>query len=304
MIAIAYCVSPDALLAADRARSYPTIPLAQNIAHLGESGLPVVAAGLFVALLAVTGACFGVLESLADRVARIWNARTRRRSTVETPDTRARQVAQAAVLAVATGAAVTLASLPSNLQFSDILSVAGFAGGGMLLLVLPLFLPTGGRQHSRRVDIAWATITTILLAVGAWLSTPPHLDQGPVNAVIGGIFIAILGGFCIIFVCLLFGEPSRLRARQGKRSTSLAMTKLAYNFRSAVRCEDQCAIPACVEKKGLHTMQPPSDHSRVNDARVRRLPLRRLHPSRSAQGSSFPDLSYMAAWLERGTMVP
>ena len=50
--------------------SYPTISLAEKVAQLGAESWPIIAAGYFVALLAVTGAAAGFSESLGDRFAR------------------------------------------------------------------------------------------------------------------------------------------------------------------------------------------------------------------------------------------
>ena len=58
------------LVETDRQTSYPTIPLAARVAALGGDGWVIIAAGYFVALLAVTGAAAGFSESLADRLAR------------------------------------------------------------------------------------------------------------------------------------------------------------------------------------------------------------------------------------------
>lgn len=209
MVAVALCVSATDLLAVDRKRSYPTIPLAQTIARLDGTdwAVWVVAAGLFVALLAVTGACMGFSESLADRIARIGNRAVRHIPTTQAPSSLATRIAQVGVLLCATAAATALAVLPSNLQFSGLLAVAGAAGGGMLLLELPFFIPTRGRRHGRKWEISLATVMAIILVAITWISNPPNLGHDPLNATIGIVILAIITIFIIAVAALIVGEP-------------------------------------------------------------------------------------------------
>lgn len=150
MLTIAFTLTPQQLIETDNDRSYPTVPLAEILTNHGPIGWGIFATGYMVALLALTSASLGFSEALADRFARIHTTwiDSRQGKAADTSDaadpSRVRRT-QYGVIVLGAVLAILLQTKGDGFAFRDILSVAGYAGGGLLLLVLPFFIPTGGR---------------------------------------------------------------------------------------------------------------------------------------------------------------
>lgn len=206
MAVVALTLDPAALVEADRQTSYATIPLAAKVAAGGGEGWPIIVVGYFVALLAVTGAAAGFSESLADRLARVRQARRGEHTTAEAPAAAAVRNLQLGVLGLATAVAVALALVPPVLPFSALLLVAGNAGGGLLLLVLPFFLPTGGRRQPSKRDMTLVTVVALVLAAMNLSAIPAGFGQDPAATIAGGLILVIDLAFLGAFAWLVLAE--------------------------------------------------------------------------------------------------
>lgn len=214
MVAVAFALPPQVLIHADNERSYATVPLAALLAEHGSLGWIVFVSGYTVALLAVTSAGIGGAESLADRLARM---RIGCRPFEGTPAGRDREAApdpthvrhvQIGIIVFTSGLALLLQSQGDGFALRHILAVAGYAGGGLLMLVLPFLLPTDGQRRipGRRRSLVAAI--AVCLATLNVLKLPEGIGQSASATVAGGIVVGITLLFLGTVLWLLLGEPS------------------------------------------------------------------------------------------------
>lgn len=218
MLAIAFTLAPSVLVQSDDQRSYATVPLAALLTEYGSVGWIVFVTGYTVALLAVTSAGIGFSESLAERLARIHKAHSARprggsADTSDLPEAWRVRRAQVGVVVLSTGLALLLQTKGDAFAFRDILSVAGYAGGGLLLLVLPFFIPTGGRRQSPKRDIALVTIIAFGLATLNMLELPDGFGQTTSGTLAGITIISTNLMFVISFIWLLVSDPADEKAK-------------------------------------------------------------------------------------------
>jgi amino acid permease len=197
----AMTLSPQELALADASNEPTHIPIARKAASISQEGAWVITlTGYLFALMAVTSACNGFTESLADRI-RITLQHSRRRHETRN-DFRPIILLSAAAMALAKDV------FSASIDISAILSIAGTAGGGLLILVLPFFFPypLGRRTRARYWEIAVVLITAFVLVVG--IALEPTEGPGATSQVITWIKWAVAAGVAVMTVWLLFSEPS------------------------------------------------------------------------------------------------
>lgn len=102
-----------------------------------------------------------------------------------------RRAWQLGVVALGTGLALLLGAAGDALAFRDLLTVAGYAGGGLLLLVLPFFIPTGGRHRIRNREGLLVSVVALSLAVLIAHEVPADFGSRTSGTAVGAIVIAI-----------------------------------------------------------------------------------------------------------------
>lgn len=205
----AVTLAPETLLRAD-ANNEPThIVIATTIATFApQTAWVIICTGYLFALMAVTSACNGFTESLADRI-RIAFPHSAQWSA-PFADWRPVILMMAAVMALARDV------FSASIDISAILAIAGNAGGGLLILILPLFFPypLGQRMYARYVEIAIAVITALILMIA--IITEP-MPTTAVGSVMTWIKFAVASVVLVMTIWLLLSEPRQeLSSLQGR----------------------------------------------------------------------------------------
>lgn len=196
---------PSATLTSlDQAKEYSTIGLARLFSQVSPWAAAWVSFfGYSVALLAVTSACNGFTESLADQAAILVERSRHLQALAGSKDNLAPRVV---ILAAAMLIAFSLERF-KGVSLSSLLSVAGSAGGGLLLLILPFFLPARGQQKSRWDAVLMAfgsgVSLTVLILSGIDYSRMNDFGSAAMTVVSTLIAVSVL----VMVVWLVKSEP-------------------------------------------------------------------------------------------------
>lgn len=224
VITAALTLSPQDLAAADSAGEGTHLRIAAKAATLNPTaGLMIAIAGSLFALMAVTSACHGFTETLADRVGSVLG-----REAGWWGD----QFVIRPLILVAASAVATISDVVgADFDITSILGLAGNAGGGLLILILPFFFPypLERRRRARYWEVALATViglvvATLVLLTGA---TPPGWAGIVMWCAKGLVALAVLGSVA----WLLFSEPPE-QASDGDQHASSTVNGAGFEERS------------------------------------------------------------------------
>lgn len=200
----AVTLEPAALAQLDASKEYTTIGIARLFVGIDPaSAFLITFFGYSVALLAVTSTCNAFTESLAGQVGVFL-----RDAGVENHLTRDPENLWLHLL-------ILLAALPTafaidrliQISISTILAVAGIAGGGLLVLILPFFLPPAGRPKSTWASIMVAFASAIVLTLlGLNAANLPSVHDAA-GAVVAGISVVIALSILGMTIWLIRSEP-------------------------------------------------------------------------------------------------
>jgi amino acid permease len=205
-------LTPSELATLDAKQEYTTIGMRDKFAVLDPTGAwLIMISGYFVALLAVTSACNGFTESLADTLSEVLDeAASAEEQASGRQKIRGRLASwfnsspenlrlRFAVLFAAVGIAI-LVSLVGSIDISGLLSVAGNAGGGVLILMLPYFLPPPGRPQSTWTKVVAGTFTAFVLTMLIILA----IDFASVNDLVSWVQATITVLIAFSITCMAF----------------------------------------------------------------------------------------------------
>lgn len=143
-------------------REYTTIGFARIFRTIDPTASWLIAlVGYLFALFAVTSACNGFTETLGDRIS-ITISTLHKGNEIDIGEKRLK-IIRGAVIIFAMICALLIEIFEENLELTKILDVAGFAGGGLLLLVLPWFLTREVKHKKARHSIGTIFIILILI---------------------------------------------------------------------------------------------------------------------------------------------
>ncbi|MCI0396941.1 MAG: hypothetical protein L0322_18650 [Chloroflexi bacterium] len=200
-VVAALTLSPAELALGD-ANNQPThILIADKAKEIGPAIAWIITlTGYLFALMAVTSACNGFTESLAGRIeialdgSSFWQ---RRRFDL-----------RPVILAAAAAVALARDIFATPIDITSILAIAGSAGGGLLIFILPLFFPypADRRTRARYWEIAAVVVTAVILILA--------ILYDPVNAT-GAAYQVLLwtkrlvaASVALMTVLLLLSEPA------------------------------------------------------------------------------------------------
>lgn len=226
--AVAFTLNPATLAGANISKMPLTVPIADKFeAYDANAAWLIILFGYSLTLLAVTSACNGFTESLADQIRaalpdRLVNLEPSPHFPIRIRFTQAlRSSWQAFIdwlsndddslsvrLVILIGALLAAFAIDKfiPIDISSILSIAGNAGGGLLILILPFFLtgPDGKRSplSSIWIGLGSAFILTMLSLTASKLDP----SKGAISLVVSIVCVAI--GLSIMFVTfwLIFYE--------------------------------------------------------------------------------------------------
>lgn len=155
--------------------------------------------GYLFALLAVTSACNGFTESLAGRMdialrpSPFWQ--------------RWRFDLRPLILLAAAAVALARDLFSTTIDITSILAIAGSAGGGLLILILPLFFPypADRRRRARYWEIAVALLTAAILILA--ILYDPVSATGPAYPVLLWTKRVVAAAVGLMTLLLLLAEP-------------------------------------------------------------------------------------------------
>ncbi len=200
----AVALSPETLIQLDAAKEYTTIGIARTLAGMDlTSALLITLFGYSVALLAVTSACNGFTESLADQISVfLQDEGIQNELTSDAENLHLRLLILVAALLTAFGIDRLI-----QINISTILAVAGIAGGGLLILVLPFFLPAPGQQKTSWTCIMLAFSSALLLTLlGLDAANLPQVHD-LASAIVAGVSVLIALSILGVAVWLIRSEP-------------------------------------------------------------------------------------------------
>lgn len=204
------------LAALDAQQKYTTIGIAEKFSVVDPAGTSWISLfGYLVALLAVTSACNGFTESLSDqfsvaledlramegRWATLWDWLAQRLNG--SPDNVSMRLA---VLLVAVCLAL-ITSQVKAINVSSLLSVAGNAGGGILILMLPFFLPPPGQPKSTWWKAWFGANTGFVLTMLVILAIDFASLRSAASWAVAVITVLIALSISVMAVWLLRSEP-------------------------------------------------------------------------------------------------
>jgi len=197
-------LSPNTLIHLDAAKEYSTIGIAQVFAPVDpRAALLITVFGYSFALLAVTSACNGFTESLADQLAVVVREIGCRKKAIVNPENTPMRLL---ILGFALVVALVVSGLDS-INISSILAVSGNAGGGLLILILPFFFPPLGRRKTTWSAVMIGVTTAFVLAAlnlnATNLAAIHTLASGIIAAIKILISLSILG----MAIWLIRSEP-------------------------------------------------------------------------------------------------
>ena len=229
----AVALSHDTLVQLDAAKEYTTIGIARTFAGIDLTGaLSITLFGYSLALLAVTSACNGMTETLADQL-RVFlqDEGVHNGWTGDAENLHLRLVILLAAL-------VTAFAIDRLIQINitTILAVAGIAGGGLLILVLPFFLPSPGQHKTSWTCIMLGFSSAILLTLlGLNAANLPQVHD-LASAIVAGISVLITLSILGVAIWLIRSEPGAnlrepLEALEfyPREETGIALGRLAVN---------------------------------------------------------------------------
>jgi len=170
LLVAALLLSTSQLSALDASGSNTALGL--GTALRGSPRSAVGAVGALVTLLAVTNAASGFSASLASEAAALGRHMGGRARRIARPGALRTTVIAAA--ATAAGCQITAGDIAGHSGINSILAVAGLAGGGTLVFVLPILAE--GNPNSRPRSARWAF--AVAVGVGAWGTALGLSDQG------------------------------------------------------------------------------------------------------------------------------
>jgi amino acid permease len=194
----AISLSPAELAQGDKDNLITTILIAAKAARINPQFAPIIAlTGYVFALCAVTTACHGFTESLADRVV----ISLKGRNLPLPPLLLTSYFWQVFILVVATTLAFGKDLISIGIDLSAILSFAGLAGGGLLIIILPLFFPY---PLNNRARIRYAEVALIMgvVFVLAWC-----IVDEPTQGVLTWIKWTSASIVVAMTIWLMFSEP-------------------------------------------------------------------------------------------------
>lgn len=198
---VAISLSPQDLAMADSINEPTTIAIVRKALALGQQEAWIIAlTGYLFALMAVTSACNGFTESLADQIAIATQNSGRKREAL---------IDFRPIILVGAGAVALARDIfAASIDISAILSLAGTAGGGLLILIFPLFLPypPDRRARARYWEVAVVLIITVVLVVG--IVNEPTDGPGLTGSVITWTKWFVALGVAGVTLWLLVSEPS------------------------------------------------------------------------------------------------
>ncbi len=200
----AVALSPETLIQLDAAKEYTTIGIARTLAGIDlTSALLITLFGYSLALLAVTSACNGFTESLADQISVFLQDEGLHNGLTGDPENlHLRLLILVAALLTAFGIDRLI-----QINISTILAVAGIAGGGLLILVLPFFLPAPGQQKTSWTCIMLGFSSALLLTLlGLNAANLPQVHD-LASAIVAGVSVLIALSILGVAVWLIRSEP-------------------------------------------------------------------------------------------------
>ncbi len=207
-------LTPDMLASLDAAREYTTIGIARRLAGFDPLGaLLVILCGYSVALLAVTSACNGFTESLADQISVALHEQSIGRPT--SPGQRlalwladsAENLRMRLVILVAAVVMALAIERMVQIDISSILAVAGNAGGGLLILILPFFLPAPGQRKTTWSSVMVGVMTAFVLTLLSLNAVNISAVRDLASAVVAGITLLIALSISAMAIWLIRSEP-------------------------------------------------------------------------------------------------
>jgi len=197
-------LTPSELTVLDSAKEYITMGIARKFAEINTTAaLLITIFGYSVALLAVTSACNGFTESLADQISATLHGITNAKWTASNQG----NLKMRLIILVAAIAAAFAVDHLIKIDISSILSVAGNAGGGLLVLILPFFLPEPGSRKSRWSSVMIGLMTAITLTLLSLTVVDIAAVQDVASAVVAAISIVIAISISVMAIWLIRSEP-------------------------------------------------------------------------------------------------
>lgn len=199
-------LTPNELTMLDKAKDFTTTGIARRFESINiTAALLITIFGYSLALLAVTSACNGFTESLADQI----NAGFQRISHLKWLSGDQKNLKMRLVILVAAiVSAFAVNHLSVEMDISSIISVAGNAGGGLLVLILPFFLPERGNKKTRWSSVMVGLMSAIFLTLLSLNIIDIATVQDSASAVVAVIYIAIAISIIIMTIWLIRSEPS------------------------------------------------------------------------------------------------
>lgn len=219
-VVTALVLSPQEMAAADAINEPTHIVIARKAVQISQEGAWIITiTGYLFALMAVTSACNGFTESLADGISIAIRRSSQRHD--EGRDFRPVILVLAALVALARDV------FPASVDISAILSIAGIAGGGLLILILPFFFPypLNRRTRARYWEIAVVLVMAVILIAGIMLE--PTGEKG--YHVLTWIKWGIAAGVASMVLWLLFSEP----VEQGRPFYRNPVASDNHNYRTS-----------------------------------------------------------------------
>lgn len=198
-------LTPNELTMLDSAKEYTTMGIARRFAAINTTAaLLITIFGYSVALLAVTSACNGFTESLADQIsATLQGIVPSKWVATDQENLKMRLI----ILVSAMGAAFAVDNL-IKIDISSILSIAGNAGGGLLVLILPFFLPEPGSKKSRWSSVMIGLMTAFMLTLLSLNVVDIAAVYDWASAIVAAISIVIAISISAMAIWLIRSEPS------------------------------------------------------------------------------------------------
>ena len=243
-----FLLSPADLYQTDAANEGTHIAIAQKAAVINpELYWTISLSGYLFALMAVTSACVGFTESLADRMALVFQ----RSKVLRSPT-----VWKIIILLAAALMAIGKDLFAANIAITSILAIAGYAGGGLLVVILPLFFPYPLERRSR-IRYAEVLLVALLafLIVGAIISWPTE-GSTVVSQVVTYMKWAVALAVAGMTLWLLVSEPPDLPS--GATAALLPPS-------GGTSLQDQLAQATRVQSPSLMGVPRPSAGAREQD---------------------------------------